>query len=161
MGYQIELYYGFVDGEGGPFHVFEVMDPKEPTEEGIAKALANALDTVESDENFDWDSMLLPLPNSIVQRIKADAIKDGKDAVEITSGTVSGKTGYHFDFGDHREFISLLDQRKAFARILELLDAGKDVKFINFTLGSLYREIQACQQNVIEEATKLLNKLTD
>ena len=88
-------------------------------------------------------------------------IKDGKDAVEITSGTVSGKTGYHFDFGDHREFISLLDQRKAFARILELLDAGKDVKFINFTLGSLYREIQACQQNVIEEATKLLNKLTD
>lgn len=161
MGYQIELYYGFVDGEGGPFHAFEVKDPKEPVEDGIAEVLANTLDTVESDENFDWDSMLLTLPNSLVQRIKEDAIKGAKDTVEVTSGTVSGKTGYHFDFGDHREFISLLEQRKAFARILELLDAGKDVRLQNFTLSELYLAIRDCQQNVIEEATNLLNKLKD
>lgn len=158
MGYQIELYYGFVDREGGPYHAFEVKDPKVPIEEGVVKVLANTLKTVESDENFGCDSMLLPLPDSLVQRIKADAIKED---VEVTYGTVAGKTGYHFSFFDHAEYISLMDQRKAFARILELMDAGKDVKFINFTLGSLYREIQACQQNVIEEATKLLNKLTD
>ena len=161
MEYQIELYYGFVDGEGGPFHAFEVKDPKEPIEEGIAEVLANTLDTVESDENFGWDSMLLPLPDSLVQRIKADALKEATGAVEVTSGTVAGKTGYHFNFGDHVEYISLMDQRKAFARILELADAGENVKFTNFTLGSLYREIQACQQNIIDEATNLLSKLKD
>ena len=158
MEYQIELYYGFVDGEGGPFHAFEVKDPKEPIEEGIAEVLANTLDTVESDENFDWDSMFLPLPDSLVQRIKADAIKE---AVEVTYGTVAGKTGYHFNFGNRVEYISLMDQRKAFARILELMDAGMNVRLQNFTLSELYSEIRACQQNVIEEAANLLGKLKD
>lgn len=40
--------------------------------------------------------------------------------VDVTYGSMCGRMGYHFDFGEHVEYISLLDQRKAFLRVLEL-----------------------------------------
>ena len=33
--------------------------------------------------------------------------------VDVTYGSMCGRMGYHFDFGDHVEYISFLDQRKA------------------------------------------------
>lgn len=89
----------------------------------------------------------------------AIAVKNATGTVDVTFGSMCGKMGYHFDFGDRVEFISLLDQRKAFVRILELLDTNKNVQLYNCTLVSLYEEIQACQQNLVDEAGKILAKL--
>lgn len=86
-------------------------------------------------------------------------MKHSTGTVIVTCGSMCGMMGYHFDFADHVEYVSLLDQRKAFEKILELMDSGKDVQLYNCTLTSLYREIQACQQNIIDEATNLLAKL--
>lgn len=86
-------------------------------------------------------------------------VKNTTGTVTVTSGSMCGMIGYHFDFGDHVEFISLMEQRKAFTRILELMDSGKDVQLHNCTLTSLYREIQACQQYIVDEAANLLAKL--
>ena len=85
--------------------------------------------------------------------------KNTSGTVDITAGSMCGRLGHHFDFGDHVEFISLMDQRKAFARILALLDANKNVQLHKCTLTAIYEDIQACQQNIIDEATSLLAKI--
>ena len=55
--YCIDLYYGTFDGCGVPSHSFEAADPEAASDDTISTRLAENLDT-------------------LVQRIKADAIKE-------------------------------------------------------------------------------------
>lgn len=74
--YQVMLYYGYQTLEDGEtYHAFEAVDPeKRVSEEKMEKELAEALDTTEHDDRFDYDSMLVRLPDSVVKRIKRDAV---------------------------------------------------------------------------------------
>lgn len=75
--------------------------------------------------------------------------------VVVTQGTThfNGRyqTGYFFDFGDHIEYISLMEQKSAFERALALVDEGRSLSFKNCSLSSLYDAIQKVQCTLAEE----------
>lgn len=74
--YQIELYYGYQEGDEGIYHAFSTVDPAEsPDSSNIADELACLLDTTPEDERFNWDSMLIKIPESILDRIRQEAIE--------------------------------------------------------------------------------------
>ena len=75
--YQVELYYGHETTDTGVYHCFEITDPDNyEDDDEMAKRLATMLDIPEDSENFHWDSMYVALPTSVVEKIKADAIKE-------------------------------------------------------------------------------------
>lgn len=75
--YEVELYYGYEDGESGIFHAFEAVDPNADTDsEEMAANLAKLLDLELDDGSFNWDSMPIRLPDSLLERIKADAVQE-------------------------------------------------------------------------------------
>ncbi len=76
--YHVKLYYGYQTLEDGEtYHALEAVDPeKKVNEKRMEKALAEALDTTRHDDQFDYGSMLVQLPNSVVNRIRDDAIKE-------------------------------------------------------------------------------------
>lgn len=77
MNDKILLYYGFEEGEYGIYHAFEAVDPEAPGDDGgIADRLAELLDCKVGDDRFDYNSMLIQLPASLVSRIKDDAVKE-------------------------------------------------------------------------------------
>ena len=85
---KILLYYGFEEGECGIYHAFEAVDPEAPGDDGgIADRLAELLDCKAGDDRFDYNSMLIQLPASLVERIEAKAVqKHLKASKEITKG---------------------------------------------------------------------------
>lgn len=75
--YQVELFYGYQECEGGTYHAFEAVDlGKHNDESKIAEALAQLLDTTSDDERFNWNSMPIALPTELVKTIKADALAE-------------------------------------------------------------------------------------
>ena len=75
--YQMYLYYGtFEDGYAGPSYSFEAADQEVATDDTISARLAENLDTTVNDIHFDWNFQSVRLPDTLVQRIKADAIKE-------------------------------------------------------------------------------------
>lgn len=75
---KIELFYGYVTSEDGSvYHAFEALDPKRDTAEGdaVVSNLADQLDTTPDDPDFDWDSMCIELPASLVKAIQDGATK--------------------------------------------------------------------------------------
>lgn len=78
--YQAELFYGYQEGECGIYHSFELTDPEaaEDTTE-LAEKLAGLLDTKLGSDDFNFDSMYVDLPATLVERIKADAIREYLD----------------------------------------------------------------------------------
>lgn len=87
----VELFYGYQAGEDGIYHSFALEDPdrtpddKYEGDDMIAERLAYDLDTNVDDQRFNWDSMFVTLPESVVERIKAEgrneAINDCKSAM--------------------------------------------------------------------------------
>lgn len=74
--YQVRLYYGHQETEEGAYHAFEAVDPNGKIDEDeIAEKLAALLDITVLDERFGWNSMLIRLPPSVVQRIEDNALK--------------------------------------------------------------------------------------
>ena len=74
---KILLYYGIEEGECGIYHSFEAVDPDAPgDDEGVAGRLAELLDCKAEDDRFAYNSMLIQLPDSLVERIKAEAIQE-------------------------------------------------------------------------------------
>lgn len=77
MEKNILLYYGFEDGECGIYHAFEAADPEATADdEAVADRLADMLDCEVGDDRFDFKSMLIRLPDSLVERIKEEAVKE-------------------------------------------------------------------------------------
>lgn len=75
--YQVELYYGYEISDCGVYHAFEAADPEAATDgDEIAAGLAEVLDTSVDDETFDYNSMYIQLPDTLVERIKADGVKE-------------------------------------------------------------------------------------
>jgi len=75
--YQAELFYGYQECESGIYHSFELADPDAHTD--VFKAserLAELLDTKPGSTDFNFDTMYVDLPESLVERIKAEAIME-------------------------------------------------------------------------------------
>ncbi len=76
--YHVKLYYGYQTIEDGEtYHALEAVDPeKKVSEVRMEKELAEALDTTRRDDRFNYGSMLVRLPDSVVKRIKRDAVDE-------------------------------------------------------------------------------------
>ncbi len=76
--YDVLLYYGYqVTEDGSVYHAIEAVDPKKKiSERRMEKLLAEALDTTRCDDSFDYGSMLVRLPDSVVRRIKEDGVNE-------------------------------------------------------------------------------------
>ena len=83
--YQIELFYGFEEAECGIFHAFEAVDPDVGHDDAvIAEELAEQLDTEPDCYRFSCDSMYIDLPESLISRIKADAVREYIEGVKMS-----------------------------------------------------------------------------
>ena len=59
------------------YHAFQLEDPDgEVDEDEIAKKLADMLDTEPTADDFDFMDMHVSLPQSLIDRIKADGVKE-------------------------------------------------------------------------------------
>lgn len=75
--YQAEIFYGYQKCEDGIYHSFELTDPDaRKDEDDMVEKLADLLDTEPGDDRFNYDSMYVALPESLVDRIRADAIRE-------------------------------------------------------------------------------------
>ena len=75
--YQIELFYEYEDGECGICHTFEVHDPDvHKNEDEIKERLVDSLDIPSGSVDFNYDSMYINLPESIIKKIKDDAVRE-------------------------------------------------------------------------------------
>lgn len=74
--YQVKLCYGYEENEDGSiFHAFEAIGPDEnPIDLGIDKKLSDVLEAGE--DGFDWDWLFVALPESVVVKIRNDAIAE-------------------------------------------------------------------------------------
>lgn len=76
MVYQVELFYGYENSDTGIYHAFLAEDPSDQRGEEMSDELAEMLDLDTDDESFYWDSMYINLPDSLVKRIKDDAVRE-------------------------------------------------------------------------------------
>lgn len=75
--YQAELFYGYQECESGIYHSFELVDPDAHTDVFAAsERLAELLDTKPGSPDFNFDTMYVALPESLVERIKTDAVRE-------------------------------------------------------------------------------------
>lgn len=81
--YQVELYYGYEEVECGIYHSFKAVDPDVGHDDAvIARELAEQLDTEPECYRFSCDSMYIDLPESLIARVKADAIREYIEGVK-------------------------------------------------------------------------------
>lgn len=77
--YWMWLHYGWEESvDDGIRHAFEASDPGDDyDDEGVEQSLLSELAPDEGGNfNFDWDITMLKLPESLVKRIQADAVKE-------------------------------------------------------------------------------------
>lgn len=74
MPYNVELCYGYFEGECGIYHAFRLVAPEKDFPDDVEKSLAESLETKADNPNFIWDCMHLNLPDAVVERIKADGV---------------------------------------------------------------------------------------
>lgn len=86
MPYNVELCYGYFEGECGIYHAFRLVAPEKDFPDDVEKSLAESLETKADNPNFKWDCMHLNLPDAIVERIKADGVRE----YSISSMTAEG-----------------------------------------------------------------------
>lgn len=79
--YQIRLFYGYEETETGIYHSFLADDPDNGFCLERAEALANMLDVDVSADNFNWNSMHIELPESVVHRIKEEGVLEYKQSL--------------------------------------------------------------------------------
>lgn len=74
MKYVIELNYGYIETTYGIYHTFRITDPEDKTKKNLCSEFMQDLDydPETSDEFFNYDSMILELPDSIVEKIIED-----------------------------------------------------------------------------------------
>lgn len=87
VSYQLNhilLHYGYqVMEDGDVYHAFEATDLKSPPKEGEMEiALADALDTTQDDDRYSYGTMEIILPDSIVERIKQEGVREYLSTME-------------------------------------------------------------------------------
>ena len=81
--YQVALYYGWQETEDGTYHAFSAEDPdKLPNKQNIANELAALLDTTPEDQRFNWNSMNIRIPDSVVAKIRAESMEMARQAMQ-------------------------------------------------------------------------------
>lgn len=91
MAYEIELHYGFERSRDTyeTYHAFEATDIEEVVDEAtIEERLAGLLDCSPDDEDFDYKSMRIALPERTVERIRAEGYAAGR--VSVLSQMIEG-----------------------------------------------------------------------
>lgn len=84
--YEALLHYGYQRSHDTyeTYHSFELADADDKTDCAvIARELAESLDTTPEDEDFNWNSMLVRLPDSLVRKIQEDAACT-EDAIPVS-----------------------------------------------------------------------------
>lgn len=77
--YWMRLHYGWEESvDDGVRHAFEASDPENDyDDEVVERSLRSELAPDEGcNFNFDWDITMIKLPESLVKRIQADAVKE-------------------------------------------------------------------------------------
>ena len=74
--YKLDLHYGYTDSEFGVCLTFQPADPMVELEHDVTEGLANRLGTTCDDDLFHSDCAFIKLPETLVARIKADAVKE-------------------------------------------------------------------------------------
>ena len=74
--YYINLYYGWEETKYGIEHCFEALDPAGEKESEIEKYLAEQLDCDADSSKFNYDSTLIVIPQTLINRIKAAALRE-------------------------------------------------------------------------------------
>ena len=75
--YQVNLFYGYEEGEDGIYHSFQAEDPDVLSDtDWIESHLADLLDSKPEDPGFNWNCMYIDLPESVVMKIRKDAVRD-------------------------------------------------------------------------------------
>ena len=100
MPYNVELCYGYFEGECGIYHAFRLVAPEKDFPDDVEKSLAESLETKADNPNFKWDCMHLNLPDAIVERIKADGVREYLTAQK----------------GEHQDIQRSVDQQNDHAR---------------------------------------------
>ena len=87
--YQINLFYGYEEGECGIYHSFKAVDPDTAyNDDQIEAELAEQLDCKPEDDRFGCNSMYINLPESLIKRIQEDAVREHCEM--MLSGRVGG-----------------------------------------------------------------------
>lgn len=82
--YGAMLFYGYEETECGIFHSFDMTDEYDEVKaDSLVERLAELLDCEPGDERFNWNAMYVHLPESLVDRIKRDAILDYKEKEKL------------------------------------------------------------------------------
>lgn len=81
---QVLLYYAWEEGESGIFHAFNAADPASSVDEKEKDALYEQLGiTEDSSSSYNWNCMYINLPESLIQRIKAEGVEEYKNLQEV------------------------------------------------------------------------------
>lgn len=150
---KILLYYGIEEGECGIYHSFEAVDPDAPgDDEGVAGHLAELLDCKAEDDRFAYNSMLIQLPDSLVERIKAEAVQEYLENGE--KAEVADKVYTHSEAADIIElFEDVLDRHGMTIPPSEDDERGDDSGCL---YGSTYDGLlDAVEAILIEMATRV------
>lgn len=67
--YEVELRYAWVETDDGICHAFEIVDADDECGGDVVERLAECLDTTPEDNRFNWDSVVVNIPEGIVKRI--------------------------------------------------------------------------------------------
>lgn len=79
--YQIELHYGYERSHDTyeTYHAFEATAIEDVVDsDRMAAKLADTLDCRPDDEDFNWNSMYIDLPEKTVERIRAEGYAAGR-----------------------------------------------------------------------------------
>lgn len=73
----VTLNYGYQETENGIWHAFEATDPSDHVDtDKMTHHLAKLLDTTSDDNRFNWSSMDIRLPDSLVRKIKEKGVME-------------------------------------------------------------------------------------
>lgn len=122
MPYNVELCYGYFEGECGIYHAFRLVAPEKDFPDDVEKSLAESLETKADNPNFIWDCMHLNLPDAVVERIKADGVREY--LYKKTCGTQNSPHAFAQDGRDlFKRGIRLSRKQKSAQRSERPLDA--------------------------------------
>lgn len=75
--YKVLVTYGYLDDKTGISHIVHVSEPDASVDStAVVASLAQQLDTYPDNKDFSWDVATCVLPEALVNRIRADAVRD-------------------------------------------------------------------------------------
>ena len=81
--YKIRLYYGCEVHYDDVYHSFVAVHPDNSDDDRqVVKELKELLDPISEESTFDYNCMDIQIPDSVVQKIKEDAVREFKDDLQ-------------------------------------------------------------------------------